>query len=110
MASDVTEMTAGTLWLADANGSHVRDCALRLLDQPRRPGSPVAELVPRQLDRDGSRPLYEFRPIRVVDVRSGHLQELGEGVDPSWLDDHALIIADFKEIGCDAGSSTEGEP
>ena len=95
---DVTEMTAGTLWLADANGSHVRGlahcgCWMSHID--------LDALWPNW-SSDGSmiayQPLYES-PIRVVDVRSGHLWKVGEGVDPSWLDDHTLIITLFQGIG-----------
>ena len=51
---------------------------------------------------DGSmiayQPLYKS-PIKVIDVRFGQVRKVGNGADPSWLDDHTLIITDFEEIG-----------
>jgi hypothetical protein len=94
---DVTEMTSGAMWLADPDGSHPRKlgrscCWMSQMDPEALwpMWSPDGSLIAYQ-------PLYQS-PIRFVDVRSGQVQKLGEGDDPSWLDDHTLIITDFKEI------------
>ena len=95
---DVTEMTSGAMWLADPDGSH-----------PRKLGRSccwMSQMDPEALwpmwSPDGSmiayQPLYKS-PIKVIGVRSGHVRKVGEGDDPSWLDDHTLIITDFEEIG-----------
>ena len=48
---------------------------------------------------DGTKIAYQptfTSAIRVIDIGLDRA-EVGEGGDPSWLDDHTLIIADFKE-------------
>ncbi len=35
--------------------------------------------------------------LHIVKVGSGHITDIGEGRDPSWLDDHTLIVADWEQ-------------
>jgi Tol biopolymer transport system component len=36
--------------------------------------------------------------LHVVNVRSGRITDIGEGQDPSWLDDQTLIVADWEQF------------
>lgn len=96
--SDATEMTSGNLWLADIDGSHAREIGLS--------AGWMSQIDPEALwpiwSPDGTKIAYQptyKSAVRVIDIGLDRGSEVGDGIDPAWLDDHTLIITDFKEIG-----------
>ena len=94
--SDATEMTSGNLWLADIDGSHAREIGL--------PAGWMSQIDPEALwpiwSPDGTKIAYQptyKSAVRVIDIGLDRGVAVGEGGDPSWLNDDTLIIADFKE-------------
>ena len=92
--SDLTKMTSGSLWLADADGRHAHEIGL--------PAGWMSQMDPEALwpmwSRDGTKIAYlpTFQSaVRVIDIGLDRGADVGEGIDPSWLDDHTLIITDF---------------
>jgi Tol biopolymer transport system component len=95
-SSSAIPLAEGRLWLADADGSH------------RRAAAPVGTgwmslIDPRSLwpmwSPDGTRVAYEVlygKGIYVFDVTNGSRTWIGEGTNPSWLDDDTLIIEDWR--------------
>ena len=92
--SDLTEMTSGTIWLVDADGTHARPvghscCSMSQID---------TEALWPMWSPDGTKVAFQtlyMHPIKFVDVGLGRQRMVGEGADPSWLDDHTLIIEGF---------------
>ena len=91
---DVTQMTSGALWLADADGT-----------DPRRIGHMTGGMSQIDLEAlwpawspDGTQIAYQpmfTSPLRVFDIsRDRRATSLGAvACDPSWFDDHRLIVA-----------------
>ena len=93
--SDPTEMTSGSLWLADADGSHAHEIG-------RRAGW-MSQIDPEALwpmwSPDGTKIAYQptyKSAVRVIDIGLDRGSEIGDGIDPGWLNDHTLIIKDFQ--------------
>jgi hypothetical protein len=50
---------------------------------------------------DGSRIVFQRDAtglVQIADLRSGHLVRIGEGENPTWLDDHTVIIESFQPV------------
>ena len=80
----------------DADGSHAREIGLS--------AGWMSQIDPEALwpmwSPNGTRIAYRptFRSVvRVIDIGLDRGVAVGEGGDPSWLDDDTLIIAEFKE-------------
>jgi Tol biopolymer transport system component len=91
---DITAMTSGRIWIADADGDDAHPLGHDF--------SWMSQIDPEALwptwSPDGTRiayqPLYSS-PVKIVDVRTGRSRSLGEGTDPSWLDDQTLIVTGY---------------
>jgi dipeptidyl aminopeptidase/acylaminoacyl peptidase len=86
-----TAMTKDVVWLADASGQNQRVLGTWQMS--------MSQVDPNALwpawSPDGTRIAYESaygRGIRIVDVRTGRIERLGRGIDPTWLDNDHLIV------------------
>jgi Tol biopolymer transport system component len=93
-SGDITQMTSGGLWLADADGSDPR----RLVDRLGWMSQIDLEALWPMWSPDGSRiafqELYNTAAV-VLDVGTGRLTRIGVGNDPTWVDSRTLIVENF---------------
>jgi Tol biopolymer transport system component len=94
--SDPTEMTADRVWIAEPDGSPGRAVG--------RARSWMSQVDPERLwpawSPDGTKIAFERlygSAVVVVDIRSGRTRRVGDGVNPTWLDNNRLIIERFSK-------------
>lgn len=94
---DITHMTSGAVWLADADGS----------DPHGRRAGWMSQIDPMALwpvwSPDGTRIVYErlyCQGVLVFNVLTRRVTKIGDGVDPSWADRDTLIVNDFGQEEC----------
>ena len=89
---DVTQMTSGALWLADADGTDSR----RIGHTSGWMSQVDLEALWPAWSPDGTRVAFQpmfTSPVRVLDVRAERRTTSGaRACDPSWYDDHTLIV------------------
>jgi hypothetical protein len=91
---DITEMTEGSVWLANADGSRRHPLGKGFVWMSQ---VDAMRLWP-MWSPDGDSVVFERTvagDLRVVDVRTGHVTKLGTGKHPSWLDGHTLIVENY---------------
>jgi dipeptidyl aminopeptidase/acylaminoacyl peptidase len=76
------DLTSAEIWLMDADGSNAR----RLVGGG-------GTLAWPEISPDGTRVAYEdLGTVYVVDVATGTTDEITNGSQPTWFDDHTLIV------------------
>jgi Tol biopolymer transport system component len=93
----ITEMTEGSVWLADAdgNGRHPLWNSFEWMGQ-----IDATRLWP-MWSPDGDSIVLErtfVGELRVIDVGTGHVVRLGSGHHPSWIDGHTLIVENYNGV------------
>ncbi|HEY6568277.1 MAG TPA: hypothetical protein VI341_12250, partial [Actinomycetota bacterium] len=88
---DITEMTEGCVWVAEADGTdqlalgHVADWMSQVDPEALWPAwSPDGSMIAFE-------PFYK-KGVYVVDISTEEVTRLRAGRNPTWVDDHTLII------------------